>query len=239
MKCSCSSFSFARLLQSGALTQLEWIDRCTELKLDGVEFGATHFPRTDDDYLAQLKKLCTDRGLTVAGVVIDVPFGQDDVDPQIDEVDTWIANAASLGAPLLRFHCGTVSGSPPIAWRELIRGLKAVTATAKDRNVTVALEARDGSLVASPVEAKRALKECDSAWLRLALSTRDLRSTQSTEWLGLVDETVALASDGSGDERGTLTLASDRGYIGFVTIEISGNGDEEALVRSALAALRS
>ncbi|HXW77607.1 MAG TPA: hypothetical protein VEJ20_09365, partial [Candidatus Eremiobacteraceae bacterium] len=87
MKVSCCSRSYAPLLRHGSLTQLEWIDRCAALRFDGVEFAASHFPRTDDDYLAQLKKLCVDRGLTAASVALDVRLGEADIDAQADEVE--------------------------------------------------------------------------------------------------------------------------------------------------------
>src|SRR5690348_17350206 len=169
MKICCSSRSYARALQSGDLTQLEWVDRCARLALDGVDLASAHFPRTDLDYLAQIRKLCVDRGLTVAGVTLDGDIGGDiDVDAQTSLVGAWVDNAAALGAPLMRLACGSSTGSPGIAWRELIRELKAIAHAAKEKNVTIALEPRARSLVASPADCKRALKECDSAWLRLA-----------------------------------------------------------------------
>src|SRR5690348_6613898 len=138
MKLCCSSRAFARALQSGSLTQLEWVDRCAELALDGVDFAASHFPRTDSDYLAQLKKLCADRGLTAACAAVDVPFGDGDVDRQAAVLEEWIGHCVALGAPLLRFRTGGASGTPAIAWRELVRGLKRSAAAAKERNVTLA-----------------------------------------------------------------------------------------------------
>ncbi|MGH8163526.1 MAG: hypothetical protein ACREP1_04245, partial [Rhodanobacteraceae bacterium] len=69
MKLACSSTAFDRELRDGDLTQLEWIDRCArELAADGLVFDVAHFPRTDADYLAQVKKMCADLGLTVAAV---------------------------------------------------------------------------------------------------------------------------------------------------------------------------
>ena len=68
MKIACSTASFERALAEKSLTQLEWLDLCAnELEVEGVVFDARHFLRTDDEYLAQLKKLCVDVGLTVAG----------------------------------------------------------------------------------------------------------------------------------------------------------------------------
>jgi hypothetical protein len=225
------------MLQSGALTQLEWIDRCAvELRVDGVEFGAAHFPRTDGDYLAQLKKLCVDRGLTAASVFVDFPFGQRDVDRQVDELGEWTKRAIALGSPLVHLTCGAAEGSPGIAWRELVRALKMACEAAKDRNVTLALEAKDQTLVATPADAKRVLKECDSAWLRLAPTTAQLSGPVAPEWLDLFDAAVLVATDGRVDN-GAASALKDRGYIGFASLGFSGE-DEETAVPRAIAALR-
>lgn len=236
MKICCSSRSYARALQSGDLTQLEWVDRCARLALDGVDLGSSHFPRTDSDYLAQIRKLCVDRGLTVAAVAFDGEIGGDaDVDAQASLVEAWIGNAAMLGAPLLRLACGTSTGSPGVAWRELIRGFKTIALAAKEKNVTIALEPRAGSLVASPPDCKRALKESDSAWLRLAQDVRGAL-TPSQDGDALFDEIVFAIARGDVDADALRTLQR-RGFIGFVTIETSGH-DEDGAASAQLTRLR-
>jgi len=78
MKLACSSTAFDQQLRSGDLTQLEWIDACArELAADGVVFDVRHFPRTDTDYLAQVKKMSADLGLTVAALRHDGFFTAD------------------------------------------------------------------------------------------------------------------------------------------------------------------
>jgi len=237
MKICCSSRSYARAIQSGDLTQLEWVDRCARLALDGVDFASAHFPRTDLDYLAQIRKLCVDRGLTVAAVAFDGEIGGDaDVDAQASLIETWIGNAAALGAPLLRISSGSSTGSPGVAWRELIRGLKTMSHAAKEKNVTLALESRPGSLVSSPPDCKRALKECDSAWLRLAQDMTVLSPSEDGD--ALFDEiVVAVARGGEVDTNAAGTLRR-RGFIGFVTLETSGV-DEDKAVGSGLERLRT
>ena len=238
MKICCSSRSYGRAIQSGDLTQLEWVDRCARRALDGIDFASAHFPRTDSDYLAQLRKLCVDRGLTVAAVAFDGEIGGDaDVDAQASLVATWIGNAVALGAPLLRISSGSSTGAPGIAWRELIRGLKAISHAAKEKNVTLALESRPGSLVSSPPDCKRALKECDSAWLRLAQDVTAVLSP-SEDGDALLDEIViAIARGGDVDADAARTLRR-RGFIGFVTLETSG-ADEDKAVGDCLEQLRS
>src|ERR1700680_4368436 len=142
MQLCCSTSAYRRTIAAGGLTQLEWVDRCArELRVDGVEFDARFFPRTDDDYFAQLKKLCVDRCLTVASATAIARLGGDDVDAVLETFLPWIDRALALGSPLLRFDSGLASGSPGIAWREFVRALKVACAQAKRRNVTLALQA--------------------------------------------------------------------------------------------------
>jgi hypothetical protein len=235
MKLCCSTAAFGRAIDLGELTQLEWIDACAnDLDVDGVEFDGRYFPRTDDDYLAQLKKLCADRCLTVACVRSPVALGGADVDASLLEFLPWIAHAAGLGSPLLRFSCaGVPDGSPGIAWRELIRGLKAVCVDAKTANITLALErGEQGSLVSTPADIKRAQKECDSAWLRTATRAEDLIGADGAEYRALIDETLIVTAQ-SGDRQSSKAV-EELSYRGFVSMcgcfEPSSAADLKAIV---------
>ncbi len=97
MKLACSSTAFDQRFASGDLTQLEWIDLCAhEIAADGVVFDVRHFPRFDTDYLAQVKKMATDVGLTVTAVSHDGFFGGDGA-----RMEQSLEIALALGAPLL------------------------------------------------------------------------------------------------------------------------------------------
>ncbi len=237
MQLCCSTSSYQRTIAAGGLTQLEWVDRCArELPVDGVEFDARFFPRTDDDYLAQLKKLCADRCLTVASTTAIVSLGGDDVDSVLGTFLPWVDRALAIGAPLLRFESGLASGSPGIAWREFVRGLKVACAHAKLRNVTLALQAGSGgALVASPADVRRALKECDSAWLRVSMRAADLLGAGSAEWRELMDETVIATTEaGAAEEIAALEAA---GYRGFLSLRYAGDRDENEAVPAILRGL--
>jgi len=79
MKLACASSAFDELFRDGALTQIEWIESCArEFEADGVVFDVRHFPRTDSDYLAQVKKMTADVGLTVAALEDDAFFPGDE-----------------------------------------------------------------------------------------------------------------------------------------------------------------
>ena len=132
MKLACSSTAFDEQLRGGDLTQLEWIDACArELAADGVVFDVRHFPRTDTDYLAQVKKMTADLGLSVAALRHDGFFSADS-----ERMEQALEMALALGAPLL------AAPLPPLtaaAWNDVLTRLGEATTQAKRFNVTLAL----------------------------------------------------------------------------------------------------
>ncbi|MBV8262226.1 MAG: TIM barrel protein [Candidatus Eremiobacteraeota bacterium] len=249
MKLCCSSYSYARALAAGRLTHLEWVDLCgRELMLDGVEFVRSHFPRLDTEYVAQLKKLCADRCLTVACLDHDVPFDASDVDRHVASLTNTLEIAAGLGAPLVRIHAGTVAGSPLLAWRELIRGLSACCIQAKQYNITFALQPQAASPVGSPVEVKRAFKECDSAWLRLAATPEMFNGLSKDGWDEALGATVIVGApmhrldtfgaDEATDYLQVLTSLWQRRYRGFISVVYTGDEDEREAVARGVSWLR-
>jgi sugar phosphate isomerase/epimerase len=184
-----------------------------------------HFPRRDDDYLAQIKKLCVDRCLTIAAVNSALPFGAGAIDPHIDELKLSIDIAERIGAPLARFACGAAEGSPGIAWRELVRGLKSACEHAKKRNVTLAVLPRAGSLISTDADVKRALKECDSAWLRLALPA-------VPDWEPLARDAVVMVMEPAG-----FDIAAALRFRGFISLEDASGADEVEHLRRWIGSL--
>jgi len=160
VKIATSSSSFARAIAAGELTQLEWLDACAnELEADAVVFDAAHFPRTDDEYLAQLKKLAVDLGLAVAAVSADALFESDG--------EPWLDVAERLGAPLAMGRAPRTAHDPS-AWGAFADSVKARSRDAKRRNVTLALSNVPQTLCASAADLRRVAKDVDSAWLRFA-----------------------------------------------------------------------
>jgi sugar phosphate isomerase/epimerase len=223
MRLALSSYSFALALERGSLTQLEWIDVCcAEPAVDGADLAYEHFPRHDDEYLAQIKKLCVDRRLSIAGMNTVAPFGGGDVDAQTGAMRRMLDESSLLGAPLLRFRCAPAEGPAGVAWGELVRGLKMVSDHAKRVNVTLAMAPREGSLVSDEAGVKRALKECDSAWLRLSVPAE-------VKWETCARDSVIMTAGPRGDD-----LAAALRFRGFVSLEDeSGSLDAARLQRWA------
>ena len=162
MKLAVASSAFHRSIESGDLTQLEFLDLCArELACDGVVLDVRHFPRTDGDYLAQVKKMAADRGLAVAALADGGFFGA-----QEPAMLSSLDDAGALGAPLLTAPAGLETAA---SWSEQLERLGVATSLAKRANVTLALRNAPGTFAASAHDCKRVSKEADSAWLRFGL----------------------------------------------------------------------
>jgi hypothetical protein len=208
MKLACSSTAFDEQLRSGDLTQLEWIDACArELAADGVVFDVRHFPRTDTDYLAQVKKLATDLGLSVAALRHDGFFTADAV-----HVEQALDMAAALGAPLVAAPLPPVTAA---AWNDLLAHVGEAAGLAKRFNVTIALRNSPNSFAAGTHDLKRVSKEADSAWLRYGPDFETLE--EGSDPRELLPKTVLVwrdyAAEASSDEHLRDLLGAYRGFL--------------------------
>jgi sugar phosphate isomerase/epimerase len=226
MKLACSSTAFDELLRSGELTQLEWIDLCAhELPADGLVLDVRHFPRTDTDYLAQVKKMAVDSGLTIAALRHDGFFDSDQT-----HMEQALEMALAVGAPLLS---APLPPETAASWSEVQSRLDAATSAAKRLNVTIALRNAPHTYAATTHDMKRVSKEADSAWLRYGpdISTFDAASEPES-----IANRVVLVwhSNNAADRQPIVRMLSH--FRGFLTVD---NAEGLANVHSMTEALQS
>lgn len=230
MKIACSSASFANSLRAQTLTHLEWLDVCAnELEVDGVVFDARDLPRDDAEYLAQLKKLAADLGLTVAAV---------DADATVQgEAERWLGVAERLGAPLIIARA-RATAEDPAAWSAFADDLKEAAAAAKRRNVTLALRNAPGTLCASVADCKRMAKDVDSAWLRYALAgtafgaADDAQSLLSKSVIAThaIADLKAFAADEDAEAAQLMSVLAR--FRGFIVIEAAADAASDSYHRA-------
>jgi hypothetical protein len=228
MKLACTSGSLHREIESGELTQLEFVDLCArELTCDGIVLDARHFPRTDDDYLAQIKKMATDRGLSIAALS-DAAFFSETPEYMAAAVD----RALAIGAPLL---AAPVARETECSWSDQLARLGIAASLAKARNVTLALRNAPNTFAATTHDCKRVAKETDSAWLRFG--PEPLRLDVASDASALAPNTVLLWTDVRLESERSIprTLATFSDFRGHLAVdELSG----EASVAQLLVSLR-
>lgn len=216
MKVAVSSASFDAQLRGGDLTQLEWLELCgSELDVNGVVFDAAHFPRTDEQYLAQLAKLALDHGLCAAAVRTPAPIGGDDESVNAT-LTRWLDVAVAVRAPLLIVRSVEAGDSAILPWQRALRTLKLAAREAKQRNVGIAMTNAMGTLCTQAADFKRFAKDVDSAWLRYALAPAHL----SDDDIAACRERVAIVLSSPHDI--TRALQTMRGFRGYVAIETNG-----------------
>jgi hypothetical protein len=236
MKLACASGALHREIESGELTQLEFLDLCArELTCDGVVLDVRHFPRTDDDYLAQVKKMATDWGLSIAAVSDSSFFCSEE-----GHVTQVLRQAAILGAPLV---AAPLALATQYSWSEQLGRLAVATSLAKRLNVTLALRNAPETFAAGTADCKRVVKETDSAWLRYGPDPQVLDAAGDAQ--ALAPNTVLLWSGLRQQTEQTVAAATREfaGFRGYVAIdEASGAATTDrlaaavALWRDALCA---
>lgn len=225
MKLAGSSSAFDELLRSGDLTQLEWIDFCAhELLADGVVFDVRHFPRTDSDYLAQVKKMAVDLGLTVAAVRDDGFFSADER-TQAHALEIAVA----LGAPLL---AAPLPPQTAMTWADVQARLGVATALAKRVNVTIAVMNKASTFGETTHDLRRVTKEADSAWLRYGPRLHAFDAASQPELLLPKMVLAWFAIEPSGATRtGTLQLLQP--YLGFLALDDDGGSANATQTKDA------
>ncbi|GAC1524922.1 MAG: hypothetical protein NVS2B8_09360 [Vulcanimicrobiaceae bacterium] len=232
MKIACSSASFAHEIAAATMTQLEWLDVCAnELEVDGVVFDTHHFPRTDAEYLAQLKKSTADLGLTVAAL-----YARDAFAP---EPTRAFELACALGAPFV--VAPAAAGDVGLdAWGMFAAIASGRARDAKRANVTLAVRAVAGTVCATGADLRRLAKDVDSAWLRYTLdaasddATEALRPKAVIAWHD-VHRPTGFAEPGDAQARDLIRRLAR--FRGFVVVEAPPDDADRSAYHAAIERL--
>jgi hypothetical protein len=218
------------------LTHLEWLEGCaSRLDVDGAIFGLAEFPRTDDEYAAQVKKVAVDLG--IVPVALDAP-GLLDPERSDDERAAAIALAAGVGASLLRTTAGPPGDLPPQTFVRMVAAAKAMAKAGKAVNVTLAVAPAPGTLVTTLADLKHLAKDVDSAWLRYDVAFDDPdRATLGPRERVLVERLPlgAAIDDAIATRRGWFALEGDGGDDPFATVATAVRGLRAVEARTRLA----
>ncbi len=230
MKLACASGALHREIESGELTQLEFLDLCArDLACDGVVLDVRHFPRVDDDYLAQLKKMAADWGLSIAALSDSSFFAS-----QPERVSEILGRAVMLGAPLI---AAPLSRETECSWGEQFARLGEATGLAKSANVTLALRNAPQTFAATAHDCKRVVKEADSAWLRYGPAPFELDAASDPR--ALASNTVLLWSVPAQTEQTVVDTANAfASFRGFVVLDEPSGTAAVAALRKAIVCWR-
>jgi hypothetical protein len=225
MRIAISSSPFRRAFALRELTQLEWLERCASvLAVDGVLPELGDFPRSDGEYVAQLRKVAIDLGLVPLG--IDAPALLEE-GASIEEA---LAVATAFGGALLRTRLPAPGEVPPATFVETVGRAKAASKAAKGVNITALVAAAPGTLAEDLPGLKHLLKDVDSAWLRAVP-----RALDAIEDVGAKERYPALLATPADDPREVAGAASRTWLI----LDAQENERPWDLLEDAIAALRN
>ena len=152
MKIGVSSYSYSRLVRSGALKQIDVIKAAKDAGFDVIEFSTIAVPegRTLPDYAVELKAEADAVGIPIANYTIGADFvhgSNGDIDAEVERLKGEVDVAAILGAPGMR-HDITYSikaGESGVhtfeaAIPRIAKGVRAVTEYAASKGIRTMTE---------------------------------------------------------------------------------------------------
>jgi sugar phosphate isomerase/epimerase len=176
MRLCCLSLSFKPEFAAKQMDDLKFIDLCSMLELDGVDFNMGSLASLGKDHLKKIKKACLQGGLSIACVGVSNDFGRpsDDQDAVQKQVREGIDTAQFLGAPVVRLFAGHVraGNTRDAVWKRTVEGLNRAAEYGEKAGVMVGLQNHNHTNVAATGEdVARLLKEVNHPWCSHILDT--------------------------------------------------------------------
>ena len=256
MKLAMSSWSYHWALSKGEMSQMDWLELCGELGLNGVELLDIHFPSLSRRYLQSVSKACRRLHLEVAAASVSNDFGLPEKSQRAanrKKVSQWIGLAQELGAPVLRVFSGWPGVGNPLLyerergrlWPEMVGHLQALAQEAKKAGIVLALENHNhNGFTRTADDLLQILREVNSEHLKVTLDTGDYL-VDTPAWNGYPAlERVAFhaalvhaklyevdedGKDLKQDYERILDILVAAGYDGFLSIEYEGPAHEQAV----------
>lgn len=176
MRLCCLSLSFKPEFASKQMDDLKFIDLCGQLQLDGVDFNLSSLHSLDREHLKQIKKVCLERGLTIACLGVSNDFGRavGDQEAEQKQIRQGIDTALFLGAPIVRLFAGSVrtGRTRDEVWKQAVEGLRQAAEFAEKAGVLVGLQNHNhNNIAATGEDVARLLREVNHPWCTHILDT--------------------------------------------------------------------
>jgi len=239
MKLSCCAYSYRSLLTSGQMTLESFLDRCAELRFDGVELTQYYFAEETDAYLNHLKREAFARGLDVSGTAVGGNYCEADEDKrrqQIEHVKDWLVKSARLGSPVLRVFAGyqPKDVDEGTARRWVQDGLAECAEVAAECGVVLGLETHGGLTATADSTLKLFEPFVDNPWVGINLDFGNLSGDIYAQYAALAPHTVTTHTKVTvrqGEERElidyrkVIRILREAGYDGYLAIEYEEKDD--------------
>lgn len=260
MKLGLCTWSCHKSLETGKLNFVKLLMFCAnKLKIGGIDIIADHLPKTDKQSLLNYKKMALDLGLSIACLSPGNNFGKPTAEErrkEVEAVNSWIAAAHILGAPVLRIFSGWPwpYQNKQKLWPAMADCIRECAKEAKEAGIVLAIEPHnDGGFLPTAVDTLRLIKEIKSEWVKINLDTGNYQDPDNykaiEDTIGYAPHIHAKVHKMSEDAR-ELVFDFDRifsiikkaNYRGFISLEFEGQDffkqDELTYIPKAIQMLK-
>ena len=252
MDLACSSESYAKEIDAGQLTLVDWFQLCAQdLGLKAVELEDKHIGAPTPEHLAELREAADRHKLEIVNIAFMNDFGvADDVLRQEELLRTvaWMDISKQLRTRFLRTFAGWPEGDRAVRWPPMIAALRAACGEAELLGVQLVMENHNHrGFVQTGSDVLAIMEAVGSPALGLLLDTGNY-----LDGLASIERTARLAwhvhakftqvlddgRDARVDQDAAVAALRTVGYKGYVSVEYEGDEPSMTAVPRALAYLR-
>ena len=263
-KISLAEWSLHRSIRSGKMTNLDFpLKARQDFGIDAVEYVSQLFPKSDDEYVAELKGRAQDAGVKNLLIMIDGEGNLGDPDETVrnEAVQNhthWVQVASTMGCHSIRVNASG-DGDRESVKSAAVDGLGALAELAAEYSLNIIVENHGGyssdgewlSSVMREIDRDNCGTLPDFGNFCIESGDNNNCAVEYDKYKG-VEELMPFAFGVSAksyafDENGNetkidyyrmLTIVKEAGYDGYVGIEFEGDGDEDKGIRQTLELLR-
>jgi sugar phosphate isomerase/epimerase len=236
----CCALSYLRYFNGGSMTMEDFIVKCTELGVQGVDVTTYWLKSTEPEYLASLRHLAFRNGIPLSGVAIRTEMCQAGGALRAEEVrkiQQWVDVTEALGSSHLRVFGGTVPNGATekqcIGW--VAECMKPACEYAGKKGITLGIE-NHGGITARASMILEIVEKVDSPFAGVNLDISNFEAKTEEEMYSDVEACVPKAthvhvrdifttSKGPIDLERVWRLFAKGNYKGYMSAEYEAEED--------------
>ena len=236
----CCALSYLPYFNSGAMTMEDFIVKCAESGVQGVDVTTYWLKSTDPEYLTSLRHLAFKNGIPLSGVAIRTEMCQAGGalrDEQVRKIQQWVDATETLGSAHLRVFGGDVpngaTNAQGIAW--VAECMKPASEYAGKKGITLGIESH-GGITARASMILEILHKVDSPFAGVNLDISNFHGNTDEEMYSDIEACVPKATHvhirdvfsttkRPIDLDKTWQLFAKGGYRGYMSAEYEGEED--------------
>jgi len=194
----CCALSYLRHFNAGTMSMEDFIVKCTELGVQGVDVTTYWLKSTEPEYLASLRHLAFKNGIPLSGVAIRTEMCQAGGALRAEEVrkiQQWVDVTEMLGSSHLRVFGGSLPNGAKqaqgIAW--VAECMKPACDYAGKKGVTLGIESH-GGITARAAMILEILRKVDSPFAGVNLDISNFEAKSDEEMYADVEACVPQAT---------------------------------------------